>query len=107
MGVIRKHPDIKILRREEDIAKLAEQQYQLLSNLWGLLKPKGILLYATCSVLPEENSEVLQRFLSHYTDAIEEIIDETWGETCPIGRQIFPQIHGPDGFYYARLRKEA
>jgi 16S rRNA (cytosine967-C5)-methyltransferase len=104
-GVIRKHPDIKILRREKDIAKLAEQQYQLLSNLWGLLKPRGILLYVTCSVLPEENSEVLQRFLSHYAGAVEEVIDKTWGEACPIGRQIFPKIHGPDGFYYARLRK--
>ncbi len=64
-GVIRKHPDIKLLRREEDIAKLAEQQYQLISSLWGLLKPNGVLLYVTCSVLPEENSEVLLRFLSH------------------------------------------
>jgi 16S rRNA (cytosine967-C5)-methyltransferase len=106
-GVIRKHPDIKILRREQDIAKLAEQQYQLLSSLWGLLKPNGILLYATCSVLPEENVEVLRRFLSQCSNAIEEVIDETWGITCPIGRQIFPQIHGPEGFYYAKLRKKA
>jgi 16S rRNA (cytosine967-C5)-methyltransferase len=106
-GVIRKHPDIKLLRREEDIAKLAEQQYQLLSSLWELIKPNGILLYVTCSVLPEENSEVLLRFLSHSADAIEEVIDETWGVACPIGRQIFPKIHGPDGFYYARLRKRA
>lgn len=106
-GVIRKHPDIKILRREEDIAKLAEQQYLLLSSLWELLKPNGILLYATCSVLPEENAEVLRRFLSHYSNAIEEVIDETWGVTCPIGRQIFPQIHGPEGFYYAKLRKKS
>lgn len=106
-GVIRKHPDIKILRRKEDIAKLAEQQYQLLSSLWELLKPNGILLYATCSVLPEENVEVLQRFLSHCSNAIEEVIDEAWGVTCPIGRQIFPQIHGPEGFYYAKLRKKA
>jgi 16S rRNA (cytosine967-C5)-methyltransferase len=106
-GVIRKHPDIKLLRREEDIAKLAEQQYQLISRLWGLLKPNGVLLYVTCSVLPEENSEVLQRFLSCHLDAREEVIEEAWGVACPIGRQIFPQIHGPDGFYYARLRKRA
>lgn len=104
-GVIRKHPDIKLLRREEDIAKLVEQQYQLLSSLWELLKPNGILLYVTCSVLPEENNEVLHHFLSHYTDVKEEVINETWGVACPIGRQIFPKIHGPDGFYYARLRK--
>jgi 16S rRNA (cytosine967-C5)-methyltransferase len=106
-GVIRKHPDIKLLRREEDIVKLAEQQYQLLSSLWELLKPNGILLYVTCSVLPEENSEILLGFLSHYADAKEELINETWGVACPIGRQILPKIHGPDGFYYARLRKRA
>lgn len=104
-GVIRKHPDIKLLRREEDIAKLVEQQYQLLSSLWKILKPNGILLYVTCSVLPEENSNVLIRFLSHHADAKEDVLDETWGVACSVGRQIFPQIHGPDGFYYARLRK--
>lgn len=106
-GVIRKHPDIKLLRREEDIDKLAERQYQLISSLWGLLKPNGILLYVTCSVLPEENNEVLLRFLSRYSDAKEEVIDEKWGVACPVGRQILPQIRGPDGFYYARLRKRA
>ena len=105
-GVIRKHPDIKVLRREEDIAKLAEQQYQLLSNLWMFLKPGGILLYVTCSVLPEENTEILKRFLRHQLDASEEIIQETWGLACLIGRQILPEIRGPDGFYYARLRKQ-
>lgn len=104
-GVIRKHPDIKLLRREEDIARLAEQQYQLISSLWEMLNPNGVLLYVTCSVLPEENSDVLTRFLSHHSDAQEEILDEMWGVSCTIGRQIFPQIHGPDGFYYARLRK--
>lgn len=104
-GVIRKHPDIKLLRREEDIAKLAEQQYQLISSLWEILRPNGVLLYVTCSVLPEENSDVLIRFLSQHSDAKEEVLDETWGVACSVGRQIFPQIHGPDGFYYARLRK--
>jgi 16S rRNA (cytosine967-C5)-methyltransferase len=106
-GVIRKHPDIKLLRREEDIFKLVEHQYQLISNLWEMLKPNGILLYVTCSVLPEENSDLIMRFLSQHSDVKEEVIDETWGITCPIGRQILPQIHGPDGFYYARLRKRA
>lgn len=104
-GVIRKHPDIKLLRREKDVIQLADQQYQLLSSLWGLLKPGGILLYVTCSVLPEENANVLKRFLTYHFDAREEIIRETWGLACPIGRQILPEIHGADGFYYARLRK--
>ena len=80
-GVIRKHPDIKLLRREEDIVKLAEQQYQLISSLWEILKPNGILLYVTCSVLPEENSDVLIRFLSLHADAKEEVLDETWGSS--------------------------
>lgn len=106
-GVIRKHPDIKLLRREDDIAKLVEQQYQLISSLWEILKSNGILLYVTCSVLPEENSDLVMRFLSQHSDAKEEVIDERWGIACPIGRQILPQIHGPDGFYYARLRKRA
>lgn len=104
-GVIRRHPDIKLLRREVDIAKLAEQQYQLLTGLWPLLKTNGILLYVTCSVLPEENSDVLHRFLSRHADAKEHFIDAAWGVACPIGRQIFPQIQGPDGFYYAILHK--
>ena len=105
-GVIRRHPDIKLLRREEDIDKLARQQLELLLSLWPLLKPGGILLYATCSVLPEENQGVLQRFLRQQPDAHEHAIDEKWGVACEVGRQIFPQIHGTDGFYYARLQKK-
>ncbi|BBB14674.1 ribosomal RNA small subunit methyltransferase B [Candidatus Rickettsiella viridis] len=105
-GVIRRHPDIKLLRREEDIDKLAQQQLELLFSLWPLLKPGGILLYATCSVLPEENQSVLQRFLLQQSDAHEHMIDEKWGTACEVGRQIFPQIHGTDGFYYARLQKK-
>lgn len=105
-GVIRRHPDIKLLRREEDIDKLAQQQQELLFSLWPLLKPGGILLYATCSVLPEENQGVLQRFLRQQSDAYEHRIDEKWGVACEVGRQIFPQIHGTDGFYYARLQKK-
>ncbi|WP_218814315.1 16S rRNA (cytosine(967)-C(5))-methyltransferase RsmB [Rickettsiella endosymbiont of Dermanyssus gallinae] len=105
-GVIRRHPDIKLLRREEDIDKLAQQQLELLVSLWPLLKPGGILLYATCSVLPEEDQDVLQRFLRQQSDAHEQTIDEKWGVACGVGRQIFPQIQGTDGFYYARLQKK-
>ncbi len=105
-GIIRRHPDIKLLRREEDISKLAKQQLELLLGLWPLLKPNGFLLYATCSVLPEENQQVIQRFLSQQPDAKEDIIDAEWGVACERGRQIFPQIRGTDGFYYARLLKK-
>jgi 16S rRNA (cytosine967-C5)-methyltransferase len=105
-GIIRRHPDIKLLRREEDIAKLAQQQLGILLGLWPLLKPNGMLLYATCSVLPEENQQVIHRFLAQQADAKEESIDAEWGVACQHGRQIFPQPRGSDGFYYARLLKK-
>lgn len=104
-GVIRRHPDIKTLRRETDIAQLIEQQWQLLNALWPLLKTGGILLYSTCSVLPVENSDLLARFLSSHTDAHEEIINEPWGIKQTIGRQILCGMHNMDGFYYAKLIK--
>lgn len=105
-GVIRRHPDINLLRREQDIDKMVQQQLELLLSVWPLLKPNGILLYATCSVLPEENHGVVQRFLLQQPNAHEYVIDAKWGIACPIGRQIFPQVHGTDGFYYARLQKK-
>lgn len=106
-GVIRRHPDIKLLRRPDDLAKLAELQHELLAKLWPLLKPGGILLYATCSVLPQENEKVVARFLEQAIDASELPFEKTttWGESRPVGRQLFPQLNGHDGFYYARLIK--
>ncbi len=105
-GVIRRHPDIKWLRRKEDIAQYAEQQLQLLQHLWTLLKPNGILLYATCSILPQENTQVIQQFLHNQTDAEEIILNEAWGIATATGRQLFPQANGYDGFFYAKLRKK-
>ena len=70
-GVIRRHPDIKLLRSENDITQLAELQFQLLSALWPLLACGGVLLYATCSVMPEENTRVLERFLAATDNARE------------------------------------
>jgi 16S rRNA (cytosine967-C5)-methyltransferase len=104
-GVIRRHPDIKLLRRPEDVQNLVEEQLRLLTAAWGLLKVDGILLYATCSILPRENSGVLKQFLAMHADAKEEVIHAEWGHACEIGRQILPGMHGMDGFYYARLRK--
>lgn len=106
-GVIRRHPDIKLLRRSEDIAQLAQTQERLLSALWPLLKPNGLLLYATCSVLPQENTAVLHSFLATHQDATEEKIHLPWGAATDIGWQILPGRHGMDGFYYALLRKYA
>lgn len=104
-GVIRRHPDIKLLRRPEDITQMAKEQLRLLTALWPLLKPNGLLVYATCSVFPEENMRVLSSFLAKTSDVREERIKATWGKECVIGRQIFPGMHGMDGFYFACLRK--
>jgi 16S rRNA (cytosine967-C5)-methyltransferase len=104
-GVIRRHPDIKLLRREEDIAQLAELQGRILRALWPLLKPGGLMLYVTCSVLPQENVRQLQRFCREQGDAHEEPLAAAWGIAQAIGRQILPGQAGMDGFYYACLRK--
>ncbi len=104
-GVIRRHPDIKLLRRESDIAELGKLQLKILQQLWQTLTPGGILLYATCSILPEENENLIKTFVEQQDDAIHLAIDATWGEQRPYGRQLFPQINGHDGFYYARIKK--
>lgn len=104
-GVIRRHPDIKLLRRAEDIPVLAKQQLRLLKAMWALLKPGGLLVYATCSIFPEENTLVLQQFLAENKEAKEEPIKSDWGYDCAIGKQILPGMHQMDGFYFVRLRK--
>lgn len=104
-GVIRRNPDIKILRRNEDILTLASNQLTILSNLWDMLKPGGTLLYATCSIFSQENERIVARFLKQQPDALIETIEAQWGEQCEQGRQLFPQPKGPDGFYYARIRR--
>ncbi len=103
-GVIRRHPDIKLLRRPDDLPKLAAEQARLLASLWPLVAPGGSLLYATCSVLPDENDKQISNFLAAHADAQEHEIDAEWGHPCRHGRQILPGEDGMDGFYYARLR---
>ena len=110
-GVIRRHPDIKLLRRESDISNLTNLQRKLLEALWPLLAPGGTLLYATCSVLAAENDEVTKHFLADHSDAIENdvlpnynIHDLMRRKAC--GYQILPGSAGMDGFYYAALQKE-
>ncbi|MGO1394141.1 MAG: 16S rRNA (cytosine(967)-C(5))-methyltransferase RsmB [Halomonas sp.] len=105
-GVIRRHPDIKKLRRKDDIRPLAKLQRQLLDNLWPMLREGGTLLYATCSVLPEENSEQIEAFLARTPDAhITTPNDVAWGIVSGAGRQLFPAQSSHDGFFYARLEK--
>ncbi len=104
-GVIRRHPDIKWLRRAEDILALQAIQHQLLQRLWPLLKQGGMLLYATCSVLPEENDRQIARFLNEHADAKLQSIEANWGRSTPAGRQILPGEENMDGFFYAVLCK--
>jgi 16S rRNA (cytosine967-C5)-methyltransferase len=104
-GVIRRHPDIKLLRRPTDIPALAKIQLELLEAVWSLLKPGGLLLYATCSVFVDENVQVLKSFLTLHPEINEEKITAPWGVECDIGKQILPGSHNMDGFYFARLRK--
>lgn len=104
-GVIRRHPDIKVLRRAGDIDGLVHRQAQLLAAVWPLLRPGGILVYATCSLLPRENEKQAAQFLAGHADARERPIDAEWGLARPVGRQILVDQHGMDGFYYARLEK--
>ncbi|OUS07689.1 16S rRNA (cytosine(967)-C(5))-methyltransferase [Gammaproteobacteria bacterium 54_18_T64] len=104
-GVIRRHPDIKLLRKPDDIARLAELQAELLDALWPLLKSGGKLLYATCSILPEENDASIAGFIARQSDAEVLNISVEIGRQTPLGRQLLPTIDGHDGFYYALLCK--
>ncbi len=105
-GIIRRHPDIKLHRQPTDIEALTAIQLRLLQSLWSLLLPGGYLLYATCSVLPQENVNVVQSFLQDTQDAVHVPIDVTWGIAQSLGRQILPGMHDMDGFYYALLTKQ-
>lgn len=106
LGVVRRHPDIKLLRRAEDIAQLQALQQQILRACWQLLAPGGTLLYATCSILKQENESQIELFLSQHNDAYELSIDAEWGIQRPFGRQVLTGSQGMDGFYYARLQKK-
>jgi 16S rRNA (cytosine967-C5)-methyltransferase len=98
-GVIRRHPDIKWLRRDRDIEKLASVQYSLLEAIWPYLNPGGVILYVTCSILPEENFKQIKKFLSFHKDASAECLRGN----NEIGWQTLPSINGGDGFFYAKL----
>ena len=105
-GVIRRHPDIKWLRKATDIDALVILQQQILKETWSLLKPGGTLLYATCSILPQENSEQITLFLANNNDAKLLSIDNGEPQSSPsIGWQLLPGENNMDGFYYAKLLK--
>ena len=108
-GVIRRHPDIKLLRRASDIAQTVAAQALLLDRLWRTLKPGGRLLYATCSLLKAENEDQITAFLARTPDASAvplRLDGEMPGQWRPQGRQLLPEIDGHDGFYYALLSRQ-
>ena len=102
-GVIRRHPDIKLLRKLKDVSQASKIQARILKNLWSLLKPGGQLVYATCSILKDENDLQIKAFLDNFKDAKNIEIEIPWGEG-QIGKQKLPE-HNFDGFYYAKLTK--
>jgi 16S rRNA (cytosine967-C5)-methyltransferase len=104
-GVIRRHPEIKHLRQEQHVHEAAQLQQRLLRQLWPLLDPGGILVYATCSIFRDENSTQISNFLAQQGDTEEQLADVAWGHDQQHGRQIFPGEQDMDGFYYAVLQK--
>lgn len=104
-GVIRRHPDIKWLRRAADVPALCELQARMLDSAWRLLSPGGRLLYVTCSLLAAENQEQIGAFLARVPDAREVPIATDWGRALSHGRQILPAPGGADGFYFALLER--
>jgi 16S rRNA (cytosine967-C5)-methyltransferase len=105
LGVIRRHPDIKLLRRAEDIGQLQALQKTILQSVWPLLASGGLMLYATCSILKQENEQQIKAFLAEHSDAVELPIDADWGTAGACGRQILTGESVMDGFYYARISK--
>ncbi len=103
-GVIRRHPDIKLLRRADDIVALGKQQLLILQGLWPLLRPGGTLLYVTCSVLEAENSAVIKRFLATTEDASLQPVPLP-GEQRACGVQLLPETGGPDGLFFSLLQR--
>ena len=89
----------------EDIERLVDNQQTLLRKLWSILKPGGLLLYATCSIIRNENENQIADFIHSQTDAQAVAIEAEWGRPVSYGRQILPGEHGMDGFFYASIRK--
>ncbi|OAG26734.1 16S rRNA (cytosine(967)-C(5))-methyltransferase RsmB [Thermodesulfatator autotrophicus] len=110
-GVIRRHPDIKWARKPEDLITVPEKQLSLLNSLAPLVKAKGVIVYATCSLEPEENEEVIQKFISEHSEfQIEDARRYLPGEAKELVddkgfMRTYPHRHGLDGFFAARLKK--
>ena len=108
-GILRRHPDVRWLRRRGDLATLTQAQHRLLEALWPLLRPGGTLLYVTCSIFPQEGEQMIQAFLKRHPDALRESLSWAWpdGSSDPVA-QLFPSDRPPrehDGFFHARLSR--
>lgn len=105
-GVIRRHPDIRLLRKADDITQTVALQKNILNQMWQQLKAGGTLLYITCSILKAENEQQMADFFATHNDAIHQPIDADWGIAQRYGRQLLPQAQGGDGFYYCLIQKQ-
>ena len=107
IGVMRRHPDIRLLRHSTDIEKTVDLQKKILAHMWQQLKVGGTLLYVTCSILKVENEQQMVNFFAEHADAKEIKIEANWGLTQIHGRQLLPETGYGDGFYYCRIEKIA
>ena len=107
-GVVRRHPDVKWLRRESDIESFAGQQTRLLDALWTCLAQGGLMLYATCSIFEAENEAQVGAFIERHPDALRETLTFD-PDVARRGAQLLPSLpgasHNQDGYFYALLRK--
>ncbi|MDG0980526.1 MAG: 16S rRNA (cytosine(967)-C(5))-methyltransferase RsmB [Halieaceae bacterium] len=104
-GVVRRHPDIKTLRLQSDLAQFQRQQLNILQDLWPKLKIGGTLLYVTCSIFEQENDQTVRRFLKQEKQASVDTICSSWGYATEFGRQLIPKREGSDGLFFCRLQK--
>ena len=107
IGVIRRHPDIRLLRQSTDIPKIVDLQKQILNHMWQQLKVGGTMLYITCSILKAENEQQMVNFFAEHANAEEIKIEAKWGLTQIHGRQLLPETGFGDGFYYCKIQKTA
>ena len=105
-GVIRRHPDIKFLRTKEEVNNINKLQMTILNTLWQTLKSGGLLLYVTCSILKQENSSLIKKFISNNENCELKPINASWGIETGYGRQILTGQDNMDGFFYACLEKK-
>ena len=104
-GIVRRQPDVLLHRRPADVDALVALQARLLDAAWTMLRPGGALLYATCSILADENARQVDAFLARHGDAVAEPLDACFGRASGAGRQRLPGEGGMDGFFYARIAK--